>query len=1028
VLGVIEQRALFTRKGAGGCAQVDVTGMIAAAFTHWDSRTGDPNLHTHVVVANKVRDDAGVWRSLDSRTLHHAAVFASELYDDLVADHLSARLPVRWGWRERGSRRTPAFELDGVDDPLLAAFSTRSADIDRAVQQSVTDFYLDHGRRPTRPEVVRLRQTATLATRPVKTPHNLTDLLTSWAATARRVTGRDPDALVAAVIVGRSRRRLRAEWISNTTTRRLAEAALDDVMARRSTWNSWNVLASAARVTKGLRMVSTADRLTLIDRVHQQALDLSVPLSATDPLQLNAAELHRSDGGSVFSRSGEATYSHPDLLAAEAHLLQAHDTSDSPAVPASIVQRALTAGHATGRRLTLDQAHAVDALATSGRRLDVLVGPAGTGKTTTLRMLRTAWEASHGKGSVIGLAPSATAAHELSQALGIPCENVAKWLTETAPQTLAERQAILARLPHRHAEAAARHDHQEVRRLDRLAARVRSDIHRWTLHPGQLLIVDEASLAGTLDLDLLLGQVEAADAKLLLVGDHHQLSAIDAGGAFGLLARSGRSTELSSLWRFRHRWEAQASRRLRHGDEQALAPYDAHGRIHQGSAEAMVEEAYAAWLADETTGHSTLLAAVDTTTVTSINQRTHIDRVAAGTVTGPTLTLQAGGCGPDRGSVGAGDRILTRRNDRRLTVPGRGHVHNGDLWTVLAVHPDGSLDVTPHPVPAERQHVSAVRLPSAYVAEHVDLGYAVTVHRAQGVTVDNCHVIVTGSMTRESFYVAMTRGRDANTVYVGTDTLDPECHVPHSEHAAMDGLELLVRTLRTTGAEQSATETAQTAADELGSLRRLSPIRATLAATIDHRRWPHLLTTAGMPAGAVETMLDSPASGPLFAALRRGEHLGHRMDTRAVSLWKQTQIDDSDDPAAALYHRVERWLATAPDLTDGPRKPAHTLAIADRVGPVGDPLDGALESVDVLIDARIDHLKDDLQAGPVWLGSRHAMGSSDDRARLAVVAAHRDLLDPGQDERTTSRTSKRRDRQAALALHRLQPDQPRRIA
>ena len=80
-LALFEERALFTRTGRAGCAQVPTRGMIAAAFDHWDTRTGDPNLHTHVVVANKVQGEDGKWRSLDSRALHHAAVAVSELYD-----------------------------------------------------------------------------------------------------------------------------------------------------------------------------------------------------------------------------------------------------------------------------------------------------------------------------------------------------------------------------------------------------------------------------------------------------------------------------------------------------------------------------------------------------------------------------------------------------------------------------------------------------------------------------------------------------------------------------------------------------------------------------------------------------------------------------------------------------------------------------------------------------------------------------------------------------------------------------------
>lgn len=106
-LALVEDRALFTRVGQRSCAQVPTQGMIAAAFDHWDTRTGDPNLHSHVVIANKVQGPDGGWRSVDSRALHHAVVAVSEVYDNLFADHLARDLPVSWSWRPRGPRRTP---------------------------------------------------------------------------------------------------------------------------------------------------------------------------------------------------------------------------------------------------------------------------------------------------------------------------------------------------------------------------------------------------------------------------------------------------------------------------------------------------------------------------------------------------------------------------------------------------------------------------------------------------------------------------------------------------------------------------------------------------------------------------------------------------------------------------------------------------------------------------------------------------------------------------------------------------------
>ena len=102
---------------------------------------GDPNLHTHVVLANKVQGADGAWRSVDSRALHHAVVSVSEVYDNLFADELARRLPVEWGWRDHGPKRTPGFELEGVGEDLLAQFSTRAAQVDAGMIEAIADFF-----------------------------------------------------------------------------------------------------------------------------------------------------------------------------------------------------------------------------------------------------------------------------------------------------------------------------------------------------------------------------------------------------------------------------------------------------------------------------------------------------------------------------------------------------------------------------------------------------------------------------------------------------------------------------------------------------------------------------------------------------------------------------------------------------------------------------------------------------------------------------------------------------------------------
>ncbi len=115
VLQLIEDRYLFTRTGTNSCMQVETRGMIAAAFDHFDTRASDPNLHTHVVIANKVQGPAGNWRSVDGQVLHRVAVACSEVYDDLFADALAARLPITWSTPRPAARDgTAAFEIDGI--------------------------------------------------------------------------------------------------------------------------------------------------------------------------------------------------------------------------------------------------------------------------------------------------------------------------------------------------------------------------------------------------------------------------------------------------------------------------------------------------------------------------------------------------------------------------------------------------------------------------------------------------------------------------------------------------------------------------------------------------------------------------------------------------------------------------------------------------------------------------------------------------------------------------------------------------
>jgi len=992
-LRYLEEQALFTRTGTNGCRQERTFGAVAAAFDHWDSRAGDPNLHTHVVLANKVQGLDGAWRSVDSRALHHAVVAVSELYEAFLVDEVTRRLPVRWGWRGRGPRRCPAFELDGVGDDLMGEFSQRATQIDAAMTTAVADFAAAHGRAPNRIEILRLRQQVTLATRPAKQVHSLGWLLQRWRKRATALTGLTPDELTARVMQHSRVRPARLDQVPAEVIGLLADRVLTGVRERRSTWTRWNVTAEALRITKPLIAVDAIERMAITNAVTDAVLQRCVSLEASGLLTVSG-RYARADGSSVFDRPGEHTYTDAIILDAEHDLLAA--ATDTAGPTARVFELDLVAD--AGTQLATDQVAAVRHVAASGRVVDVLVGPAGSGKTTTLIAVRRAWERHHGRGSVIGLAPSSSAAANLAGALGIGCENTAKWLHESCGPAAAQRRQVIDQLLSQRANLGL--DRPRMRTMDTALTGLVRDDRRWQLHPDQLVIVDEASLAGTLALRDLTDQARRAGAKVLLVGDHAQLSAVDAGGAFGLLVDRTGGAHLRTLWRFTHPWEAAATAQLRAGDKRVLEDYDEEGRIHAGPGESMLEEAYTAWSADVAAGRAAILLAPDAATVTALNTRAHNDRVHDGVV-------QPGGTTTSDGTtIGVGDRVVTRLNDRHLRRPG-GYVRNGDLWDVHDVRADGAIVV----VVARSRHArrgvvgatgshehTDVLLPASYVAANVDLAYATTTHRAQGITVDRAHVLAHGGMTRENLYVAMTRGRDANHVYVAVDDLDTDCDVLPDPHATGDAHDILATILTTTGAEKSATETIAARLDEAGSLRRLEPIVRTLYADAASARWTERLQQLGVDQTTVRTITTSPDSGRVFAALDRVAACAS--DSRAA-IEELIAATMCPDPAAALLAASSAWLA--PHLEH-----ARDLPVIDDIrglDPAGHIL---LEQVERLIADRRAALTAAALDGPSplldQLGPQPPRGPERD-AWLACLAAGLAHTDRRPDAEPTVQTT-----------------------
>ena len=712
-LRFIETRALYTRTGRGGVQQVDVRGLVAAAFTHRDSRAGDPDLHTHVAVANKVQTlTDGRWLSIDSRVLHKAIVAASETYNTALERHLAADLGLRF--TERAStdpRKRPVREIIGVDHRLNERWSSRRKSIEVRRRELATRFQHDHGRAPTPVEAIALAEQATLETREAKhEPRSLAEQRATWNTEAREVLGgtRGIHAMIAKALHPARARKVRLDdaWVDRT-----AQEVVERVEQDRSVWQSWHLISQAQRQVRAAEVaVDQVEALT--ERVVEQAMRVhSVALGTPDPIT-DPEPLRRRDGASVYTVAGSQHYTSRRILAAEQRLVTAAGRRDGMQVPGPAVDLSLLQSQADGMPLNPGQAMLVREMATSGARLQLAIAPAGSGKTTAMNALARAW--THAGGTVLGLAPSATAAATLRDQIGAHADTLAMVVTSLQKGSLPAWLAALG--------------------------------------PKSLVIIDEAGMAGTLTLDTVISHVLAKGGSVRLIGDDQQLAAIEAGGVLRDIEAQHGALRLTELVRFADQAEGSASLALRDGRPEALGFYLDNHRIHVGDETTMTDDVFSAWSADRTRGLDSIMLAPTRELVAELNQRARTQRLAGDT---PAVEIDL----PDGNRASAGDVIITRTNERRLRVAATDWVKNGDRWTVQ--------DITDAGIRARHLRSGRhVTLPPDYITESVELGYASTTHTAQGITADTMHGLLAGSESRQQAYTMLTRGRLANHSYL----------------------------------------------------------------------------------------------------------------------------------------------------------------------------------------------------------------------------------------------------------------------
>jgi conjugative relaxase-like TrwC/TraI family protein len=659
-LGYLERYATMARRGANGLRRIEAGGLVAAGFRHRTSRAGDPQLHTHVLVANAVCGDDGRWSAPDARLLYFHARTGGFVYQAVLRARLVEALGVSFGPVVNGSA-----EVLGVGDDVIKTFATRRADIEAALERRGTHS-------------ARAAQLATLATRPAQ-------------------LSRDPGA------------GLDGESLSDAWRRRAQELGLgpDDLRAAlgprrpvRMGDAQADALIGGLLGEQGLTaQTSTFERRDVVRGVASGLVD-GAPAAVIDALSDRVLACDDVIVLEPTGRGGGRLHTTVELLAIEARLLATADagrTTKTAVVDPHILQTTL----AHRPSLSEEQRLLVGRLVSSGDALEVVVGKAGSGKTMALDAARVAWE--EAGFAVTGAALAARAAAELTERSGIAADTVAS-----------------------------------------LVARLERD--ELVFGPRQVVVLDEAAMIGTRSLATIVDSACQAGTKVVLVGDHRQLAEIEAGGSFAALDRRLGPVELAYNRRQHASWERAALDELRSGNVGlALDAYDARGRIHQSPNVAGARTALVAdWLAARDIGTEVLMLAARRADVDALNRMARSALRGRGEI-GPSVSSSASR------TISLRDEVMCLRNDHRLGV------RNGTRGTVVAGG-EGVVVISTEDGPR--------RLDRAYLdAGWLDHGYATTIHKSQGQTVERAFILGTGGY-REAAYVAMSRARDRTDLYV----------------------------------------------------------------------------------------------------------------------------------------------------------------------------------------------------------------------------------------------------------------------
>ena len=723
-LAFVAAEGLITvRTGAGGVERHRPSDLIIGRFDHYTTREGDPNIHTHCVFINVAgapkNTGAGRYKSQTHLTIEVEQLYA---YQIVVGAAYRAALAEDLH-RQFGFRYREAgcgqWEIAGPPEALLANFSKRS--------EQILD-YAGAGATPAQREV------AALATRRGK--HELPtgpELEARWreelAACALDPwdAAHDPEldpALAIAIAAARAAER---------------EPPFDPPEIPGD--------SPVARAASALfRHESVVTRKDLLQRALEfaglQGLGVEVVEAELAGMEQDGTLLPLAAAEMVPGAS--ACWTSPGIAASEAAMLRA---ADRPLERTWITSEAMATALTQDDRLSSEQADAVrHAAGPDGVAL--LQAGAGTGKTTTAATLVAA---AHNSGlRVIGLAPSWVAADELARSTGIPAQAIARWRHDRARATRSEAE--------RHTDVAA---------LDR----------------DTLVLVDEAGMVGSRDLEAVLSAAQIAGAKVVLIGDRRQLASVAGASALRAVAEVvGRSAMLGEVRRQTVDWQRAASVVMARGDAEAgLRAYAAEHQVELVSGiEAARGRVIAAWTEQRSRhGGDVLIVTRRNADAAALNTRARAVLRAEGQL-GPDLITPPTRDREDRIvplALAVGDQLrfgeslshLKLRNGSRARIEAIVAEPDGSAHLRLALEDDRVIEVAW----AELRRIPRFgRRPAHPKVVHA---YAGTTYAAQGRTCSAAVMYLGSGTDAREVYVGLTRHRHEARVVVERDRFDALC-------------------------------------------------------------------------------------------------------------------------------------------------------------------------------------------------------------------------------------------------------------